>query len=91
MLITLLFSLTLIICDGLLTFVPSVQIDAINTNTLLTTYTNILFDNLGLIDLLAPIALLKGVAIICLTMFLAKHTWSLIMFIVHKIPILNIR
>ena len=61
------------------------------SNSQWTTYWDAVFNNLGLIDLIIPISMAKLMLGGILGLLALKWGYSVIMFIIHKIPFVNIR
>jgi hypothetical protein len=54
-------------------------------------YVDIIFYNMGLIDLIIPINILKFMLGAMVHLLLIKFTYSIVMWVIHKIPFANIR
>ena len=80
-----------VLVNKLLDVLPSVNSGIDWGNNPLATFNDVMFDNLGLIDIIAPMSLVFSMFKILIILMLGKWVFDMVMFVIKKIPIANIK
>ena len=89
MIFTLIIKGFFLLVDWIVSLFPYVSPHAIFTDNAWITFNDLIFDNLGLIDLIIPLSLLKALFIGMFGFMVGKLTIDAVMFIIRKIPLVS--
>lgn len=91
MLIESLLSIINIMMNFVLNLIPNLPDLPESITSSVFGFIDLIFDNVGLLGVFAPLSVIKILVPLWLAIEAFDHTYSLIFWVVRKIPILNIR
>ena len=78
------------IFDYFINLFPAVNSGISWDSTAFATFTDVIFDNIGLIDIFIPLNMFFTMFGAIITIFLVKWTFDLVMFILRKVPVASL-